>query len=259
MSDAYLYRSTLRELLRPKNLIMIGLLILLSPIMAGLWRVQAAAAGGFVAADVYNALVKDLVFGFVLLILAVVFGTSAISQEVEGKTIVYLLTRPVPRWRLLLMKFLAVNTVVLGAAWLSTLLIALVTFGPGGLSGSPLMRDLEILPFAALAYGGLFLLLGVVVNRAMLYGLLFAFGWESWVSRLPGSFHRVSLMTYLQVLSPHDKEDPTAQLAAMGGNAPDVISSSLAWMVLLAAITITLFAAISLFTSREYVPREEAA
>ena len=259
MSDAYIYRSTLRELLRTKNLIGLGLLVLLCPVLAGLWRVNAVAAGKFVAEDVYNVLMTGLVFGFALLILAVVFGTATISQEVEGKTIVYLLTRPIPRWRLLLMKFLAVNTVVIGALWLSTLLIALVTFGPGGLSGSPLLRDLGILPIVALAYGGLFLLLGVMMNRAMLVGLLFAFGWESWVPNLPGSFHRLSLMTYARVLAPHTKDDPAAQMmAAMTGNAPDVIPNGAAWTILLVVIAFTLLTSLSLFSTREYVPREEA-
>ncbi len=259
MSDVYLFRTTLRELLRPKNLVGIGLLLLLSPIVAGLWRVSAVSAGDYNAGAVYNDMMTDMVYGFVVLILAVVFGTSAISQEVEGKTIVYLLTRPVPRWRILLMKFLAVNIVVLGVAWLSTLLIALVTFGPGGLSVSPLPRDLGILPLAVAAYGGLFLLLGVMVNRAMLYGLLFAFGWESWVPSLPGSFHRVSLMAYVRVLSPHINDNPAAQMAAaLTGATEEVISSGMAWTILLTVIAVTLLAALSMFSTGEYVPREEA-
>jgi hypothetical protein len=71
----------------------------------------------------------------VLPILAVVFGTGVISQEMEQKTIVYLLTRPVPRWRILLAKFAAAWIVTSVTAILATLALAAVTHQPGAGSG----------------------------------------------------------------------------------------------------------------------------
>jgi len=259
MSDIFLFRVTIRELLRTKNLIGMGLIILLGPVVAAIWRINAAAEHNYVAFNVYNPLMQGMIFGFLLLILTAVFSTSVISQEVEGKTIVYLLTRPVPRWRILLMKFLAVNTVIVGAVWLAALLTALITYGPLGLKDSSLGRDLGILLVAVFAYSGLFLMLGVMVNRAMIYALLFAFGWESWAPSLPGSFGRVSLMTYVRVLAPHAKDAATQDpMAALMNGAEDVISNGTAWMVLLSIIVLTIGIAITLFSVREFVPREEA-
>jgi len=127
MSDVFLLRSTLKDLFRVKKLIPIGMLVLLPALIALIWR-SLVSDHSYNAGDVYNHLSELLVFGFLLVILACVFGTGVISQEVEQKTIVYLLTRPVPRWRILAMKFVATFLATSLAAWLASLLLALAAY-----------------------------------------------------------------------------------------------------------------------------------
>lgn len=254
MSDLTIFTNTLRDLLRAKKLAVIVVLLALSTGVATLWRINTPA-GEYKPDVVYNGLATVMIFSFILVILAIVFGTAIIAQEVEQKTIVYLLIRPVPRWRLLLMKFAAVMTLVTGTAWLATILLALVTEGPTQITHAPLLRDLAVLPFGALAYGGLSLLLGTLLNRPLIYGLLFAFGWESWVPSLGGSFSRLSLMTYLRVLAPHPLTEEAVQAASA---APDEISQFLAWSVVLCVIVLTIVASLWIFSTNEYVPREDS-
>lgn len=261
MSDLYIFRNALKDLTRLRRLLVSFLLIALPTVIVMIWR-ASAPKGEFKADVAYNNIEQGLVFGFLLVILAVVNGTGVLSQEIEQKTITYLLTRPVPRWRILLMKFLASVLVVIATVWLASVGTAVAAYGVSGVSGSRLGRDLLILPFGALAYSGLFLLMATLFNRPLMFGLLFAFGWESWTPNLGGYFGRISLMSYLRTLAPHPQQEAeTVDLAQMASQAladPNAITPSLAWTTLLIFIAVVLMLSLLVFSNREYVPRDDA-
>lgn len=259
MGDLYLLKNALRDMVRPKRVAAVLVLGLLPALVAGIWR-AAAGAGRFQAEVVYNSLAGLLVFGFILVIMAVIFGTGVISQEIEQKTISYILTRPIPRWRIGLMKFLAAVAAITVTLWIAAIALALVTFGPSGVTAERLGRDLAIIPLGALAYGALFLLVATLLTRPLLWGLAYAFGWETWVSALPGHFQKFSLMAYLRVLAPHpqpegESMDITNLFTAVN---PMAISPTFAWRVLTVVVFAALALALLLFSVREYVPKEDA-
>jgi ABC-type transport system involved in multi-copper enzyme maturation permease subunit len=259
LGDLYLLKNALRDMIRPKRVAAVLVLGLLPALVAGIWR-AVAGAERFQAEVVYNSLAGFLVFGFILVIMAVIFGTGVISQEIEQKTISYILTRPIPRWRIALMKFLAAVVAITVTLWLASITLALVTFGPSGVTVERLGRDLAILPLGALAYGALFLLIAAMLGRPLLWGLAYAFGWESWTSTLPGHFQKLSLMAYLRVLAPHpqpegESRELTSFFTAM---TPSAISPTFAWRVLAVSLLVMLAVALLLFSTREYVPKEDA-
>ena len=252
--DLFLLRTALHDVVRPRRLVAALLLTVLPAAIALLWR-SLATPGRFAPADAYNSLAANLVFGFILTILSVIYGTAVVSQEIEQRTIVYLLTRPVPRWRILLAKFAGSALAITITVCLSALLLALVLYGPTRLGTGQLGRDLRILPVGALAYGSLFLLFATFLARPLTYGLLFAFGWESWVPNLPGSFARLSLMAHLRALAPHPASARTAGF--LDDFAPDITQGQ-AWLVLAVVIAASLLGALAVFSAREYAPREDA-
>ena len=258
-ADLALVRNALKDLVRPKKVAAALVLVAAPALLALAWR--AGDRHRFDASVAYNALSAGLVFGFALVILSVVFGTGVISQEIEQKTIVYLLTRPLPRWRILFAKFAAAFLATTVTVWLATIALAVVCFGFDGVGHSRLGRDMLILPVGALAYSALFLLLATFINRALVVGLVFAFGWESWVPNMPGSFQRISLMTYLRVLAPHPKpEAETLDISQVFSLLnPETISQRVAWEVLACVTAAALLLATIVFTSREYAPRDDAA
>jgi ABC-2 type transport system permease protein len=260
MSDFLLFRTALRDLLRLRRLLASLVLLILPTGVALLWRARARGPADYDPLVAYNLLSASLVFGFTLVILSVIFATSAVSQDLEQRTIMYLLTRPVPRWRILLAKFAASLLVIILVVWLSTIVLALVTLGPSRMGESRLMRDLQILPLGALAYGSLSLFLGALIRWALVLGLLFAFGWESWVPSLPGDFAKLSLMAYVRVLAPHPQ--PLTQMTGLqeliSQFNPQSISSTMAWIVLGLATFAGLAGAVVVFSERQYVPREDA-
>jgi ABC-type transport system involved in multi-copper enzyme maturation permease subunit len=259
MAELYLFRFTLKDLLLPKKLILAILLALIPSIIILIWKASVPAAQ-FQPEVAYNILSGDLIFGFVLVILTVVFGTGVVTQETEGKTIHYLLTRPVPRWRILLAKFVPALLVATGTVWAASIFAAASSYGIAGWGKSRLPHDLAMLPLGVLAYGSLFLLLAVSLKRPLVVGLLFVFGWESWVPNLPGSFQKTSLMAYLRVLAPHPRPETEAKDFAqllMSAN-PSSISHAAAWEALIGTFVVALALALYLFSTREFAPRDDA-
>lgn len=262
MGDLLLLQNALRDALRPRRLVIALILLLLPPLLALIWRLLSPK-GAWNPGDVYDSLVSPFIFSVSLTILSVVYGTGCISQEIEGRTIVYLLTRPFPRWRILLAKFIAAYLVVALVTILSTLLVALVVYLPNSIQEAGVGADITALLIGTLVYVGLFLLLGTALPRPLTYGLLFVFGWETIVPKLPGQFARVSIMTYLKVLS---QREITAPADNSGGNfllafaqAPNLeIGRREAWIVLFTLAVITLLAAHILFSLREYAPRDDS-
>lgn len=259
MVDLVLYKTSLRDVIRPRRLLGAAPLIALPALLVLFWRVMARS-GSFQPETAYNLLAGGPIFSFTLVILAVLFGTGVLSQEIEGRTIHFLLTRPVPRARILLARFLGAFTGITLAVWLSILLLAAAAFGPLELLQPAVRRDLLVVPLGALAYGGLFLMVATLLPRPILYGLFFAFGWESWVPLLPGSMKNVSLMTYLRTLAPHtlpesDAEGPGELLQAL---SPTDLPTGVALGVLAGVVIVTLGVALLVFSQREYVPRDDA-
>jgi ABC-2 type transport system permease protein len=264
-TDLLVARAALRDAFQPRRLVIAALLVLLPPLVALLWR--GLSHGHFVADDVYDRVVVEFVFGFTLTILSVVYGTGVVSQELEQRTIVYLLTRTLPRWRIMFAKIVVNILVVAAITLLSTILLALTVYGPSHFADAEIGLDLRALLIGAVAYGCLFLLAGAVLNRPLIYSLLFVFGWETLLSPvLPGSFARLSIMSYLRVIASRAIVDPTQpDTSSPGGflanlsHPPDIdISNHQAWLILTIVSVVALGAALWAFSVREYVPREEA-
>jgi ABC-2 type transport system permease protein len=255
--DVMLFLTALRDQLRPRKLVVAAALVALPAGMAVLWRTLDKSYRPEIT---YTTLAAMLVFGFTLVILSLIFGTGTVSQDLEERTIVYLLTRPVPRWRVLAARFAASLVAIVVTCWVSLLALAMVAYGPLKMGGSRVGSDLLLIPVGALAYGGLFLFLATFTRRSLIFGLLYAFGWESWVPNLPGAMQRLSLMSYLRALGPRpDAAGSDAELQrVLSAVSPATISSGLAWMVLACVIFATLAAALVIFSEREYAPREDA-
>ena len=106
--ESAIFGQALREYLRPRRLIPWLLLAVLCAVLAFFWgnlNRESTMAGRY-------AMVSSMLVFRLLALMSAIFTTAIVTQEVEQKTIVYLLTRPVPRWKLLLMRYLASVLVV---------------------------------------------------------------------------------------------------------------------------------------------------
>jgi len=235
--------------------LLMALLVGLPAVLAIVYRALLAAdvpIRGLPPYDLYALVMAMFWIRNVLPLVALFHATSLVADEVEGRTLTYLLTRPITRPAVFAGKFaayLATSTAVaLPSAVLAFFLFATAEGAPGvGAAVPDLFRDLGVMTLALAVYGALFALLGVLLRRPVIPGLLFLFGWEL-LANLPGYLPRLTLTTWLRSLIRHrPAEEGLAQLFAQ------VQPTGLSLAVLLAATAVFLAAATWVFSQREYV------
>jgi len=125
------------------------------------------------AEDIVSSLILSLLLPFV----ALMMGTTAIGSEIEDGTVVFLLSKPISRTKVLVVKatVAALATAVLAVpATVATTWIITGTAGRGGLVAGLGLAAL----IASIVYSALFVMLSTVTSRALVIGLLYVFVWE---------------------------------------------------------------------------------
>jgi ABC-2 type transport system permease protein len=253
--SAAIFTHALRDYLRPRRIIPWLLLAGVCLLLAAVWRQLDRTA---TQADQYAAVSSILVFRLMALASAI-FSTAIISGELEGRTIVYLLTRPVPRPLLLLSRYAASVVVVAALGIVSALATSVGAYGVKFLSNPLLGMDIVALIVGAVSYGALFLFVSLIFNRALIICALFAFGWEASIPNLQGDLFRLSVSSYLQAIASHPADAGNRALALFQGSLnAGAISSSQAYMILGSMVLLLLGVGSWWFTHFEFVPREEA-
>ena len=140
-----------------------------------------------------RALYVGLIVTAVLPLTALLLGTSVLGDEIEEGTVVYLLTKPVPRWQILLPK--------LTAAWVVTTVLVLASTVISGLialdGGSSIILGFAVaVVVGALAYTALFVLLSVWISRALIAGVIYVFIWEGAITGIFAGTRYLSLRHY---------------------------------------------------------------
>jgi len=191
-------------------------------------------------ADLFGGMIWLVYLHFVVPVLGLFYGTALMADEIEDKTLTYLFTRPIRRAAVLLGKYLSylacTSVVVLPSLMLVYFLV--VPLGGGSIGGQfPLfLIDLGLLALGLVSYGAVFAFIGAWLQRPLVTGLVFAFGWEKIVLVVPGYLRAATVSYYLQALVPHAMpEDST--LTALQGLFREVPSTP-ATLASLAAITV---------------------
>jgi ABC-type transport system involved in multi-copper enzyme maturation permease subunit len=188
------------------------------------------------------------------LLLALFYGTSVLGEELDGKTLTYLFTRPVPRWQFVGGKYLGIVIALLPPTLLSLLLSWLVLSAPGGPSFFGAMAIGT--GGALLAYNALFVLFGFLIpRRAMVTALLYGMFIELFLSFVPAMVNEFTITYHLRSLVVAMlKVDMPREIARMVGGA----TPAAAMLVLLCIVGLSLGLAAMLAARREYVVKDSA-
>jgi len=195
---------------------------------------------------------------YYVMLIALFYGTAVVAEEIDGKTLTYLLVRPVPRSAILLGKGMAAW--LIGALILVPLLTStfvLFTLGDGLLyegnvssftvNFPTLISDLALTMGTLAVYTALFTFIGTFFKRPVLWAIAIAFGWESWVAFVPGLTRKLTVMHYVQSLSGHASGRNIA--VSILGQQTGTVQSILALVLIFALFT---FLSAWVFGWREY-------
>ena len=182
---------TLRALLNRRRTVLLALVGVLLVGIVGLYLLSDPPPDQ--ALEVTRNLLSDLAIGVLLPLVAVIVGTSAIGSELDDGTVVYLLARPVPRWKIVLVKLLVawlVVTILVAPATLVAGLIGqddpalAVGFAAGAVAG-------------ALEYTAVFVALSLITSRALIVGLAYVVIWEGVVAGLFAGTRTISVRQHV--------------------------------------------------------------
>ncbi|MET8118848.1 ABC transporter permease subunit [Micromonospora sp. NPDC005291] len=141
----------------------------------------------------------------VLPVVALIIGTGVLGAEIDDGTVVHILTKPLPRWQIVLPK-LAV------AAGVTAVTVAVPLYVAGVLAAS-VRLGLALAAAAtlgALAYSALFLALSLVTRRPVLLGLVYVLIWEGLLGNFVSGTKVLSIQQYVIALA--DKLAPSGLL-----------------------------------------------
>jgi ABC-2 type transport system permease protein len=139
------------------------------------------------------SMLTALVVTGVLPLTALMFGVSALGDELEDGTAVYLLTKPLQRWQVLLPKVVA--PWFLTSAFVFTAAVVSGFIALGGLSALTWGFAVASV-IGALAYSAVFVLLSVVTTRALVAGLIYVFIWEGALTGIFEGLRNLSIRHY---------------------------------------------------------------
>ncbi len=162
---------TLRGLLGRRRTLLMVLLACL-PILVGL--LIRLGGGRNDAPEILDA----LVIRTVLPLIALVFGTAAIGSEIEDGTAVYLLAKPIARWRIALAKLGVAAGLTAALVVPPIVLTGLLVEGFGGESLATAVGFALAAIAGGTAYAVAFSALGVITSRALVVGLGYTLLWE---------------------------------------------------------------------------------
>ncbi len=151
-----------------------------------------------------QAVVFSIFLTFLLPLWSLSFGTEALGGDRENQSLLWLLSRPIPRPLIYLAKFLALLPWCIGFNLGGFALICLMAGTPGRLA---LQLYWPAVALATLTFAALFLLIGAYFRRPAVIAIVYSFCLEVVLGNMPGYPKRVSVGFYARSLMYERAED----------------------------------------------------
>jgi len=185
----------------------LAIILILAAIPVGLAILLSQLAGddpGF--ADGFPQTVVDGLFiGVILPIVVMTLATGAFGNELEDRTLNVLVLKPIPRYAIVLPKFLA-SVIVAGIVLaVAAGLIVLIALTDGGFRA--VLAAVVAVAVGVITYAALFTWAGIMTNKALGFALVYVFLWEQFLTRVIRGARYFSIREYtLAILNGIDED-----------------------------------------------------
>ena len=225
---------TARQLLRRKRSLFILLLALVPVLVAAIYRLTGDQTEPL-PIEFATGMLDALVIAAVLPLIALVLGTGALGAESEDGTAVYLLTKPIARWRIVLVKIAVAAGATIALSLPPAVLASVIVLGGDEAALTPAFAAAAAA--GALVYCALFVALSVLTSRALLFGLAYIFIWEGVLPSIFDATRWISVRQYMLGIADLISGAPRDVLAADLDGGPALIAT--ASLTLLMALVAT--------------------
>ncbi len=193
---------TIKKLLFSKKTVVLLFLCAL-PILISIYWLTTEAQDGY---TFFSNLVFLTYLFFIVVIISLLYGVSLFNDEINTKTITYLISRPVDRSELAIYKYIgyifSALVIVLPPLVLTFLIIALKSGDIGDHIGL-LFNYAGVFILAIIGYGAIFMFFGILFDHPMLISFVFMFVWEFTLASIPLIINQITLRHYLESICYH--------------------------------------------------------
>lgn len=209
-----IFQLTLHQLIRRRRYIIVLLVSLLPVLLSAFyWWADGSDPDRPRIDQFHDVVTATLLVAVVLPIASLLLSTATLGDEVEDETLVYLVLKPIARWRIVVPKLVAT---ILGVA---------VPVSVSGVISSLLITEGDLatslvtaagLTIGAATYCTVFTWGGLVSRQAIIFGLGYVFLWEVSITELFSGLRFISIRQYtLSVIQGLD--DQRLQVRDAGG------------------------------------------
>jgi ABC-type transport system involved in multi-copper enzyme maturation permease subunit len=191
--------------------------------------------------------VFSVFLSFLLPLWSLSFATDALGGEREDRTLIWLLTQPLPRPLIYLAKFVALLPYALGLNLGGFALLCAAAGRPGALAFRFYWPAVLL---GSLAFCALFHFMGACFRRSAVVAIVYSFFLETIVGNMPGTMKRVSISFYTRCMM-FDK----AQQYGVQPEKPSIympVDARTALWVLVSLTILLVIAGMAVFARSEY-------
>src|SRR5215211_376359 len=203
---------TVRQFIGGKAILVVGGLSALPCVMALIYIINpdVELSWRFITNGVFTQTVMPTLLPFTVLILA----TAALGNEIEDRTLPYLTLKPIGRLRIILGK--VVGTVLVAAPIIlaGLVLTYLIVFRGDSGDNLRIIGAMAVSTSVAIvAYSAIFILLSLLITRALVVGIIYTLVWESLLGRFLPGLRVVSVRHFTRSIFVGILDDPRVEMA----------------------------------------------
>lgn len=198
---ATLYVLSVRQYVHGKRWMVMGAAFLVPAVLALIVRASANDAPLIVMEFL---LAMMFIPQLLLPLLGLLYASGLIQDEQEEQTLTYLLVRPLPKWGIYVVKWLATITTTVVLTVIATAVTYVAIYAGADSTPDDLVKRCAIAAgvhaLAVTAYCSLFGLLGLVTKRTLVMGIVYCAVVEGLLANLPFGIRLLTVIYYARLI-----------------------------------------------------------
>ncbi len=186
------------------------------------------------AREAFNGILQNVTIPTILPLATLILATTALGDEIEDRTMVYLVLKPVSRLRIVVEKYAAVVQAAVVAIWVGIALTWIVLVQGDAIDNLDVFIAAVIATLlGVIAYGSLFLALSLIIPRALIAGIIYILIWETFLSRVIPGASLFSIRHYINSIYYRIVDDSGLELFSDGSDPMNLLPAIAVFLLVL--------------------------